>query len=268
MIITALYAFGIVGFLGILFGTGLAVASRALAVEKDHRIEAVEGVLPGINCGACGFAGCSAYAEGMVKEDAEISLCSPGGQEVMVQLGKILGKEVDLTKEKMVAQVHCRGNQERSKYKFNYEGVEDCVGAHLLFGGDKECPFGCLGLGSCIKICPVDAITYDQDGCVWVDKDICISCGKCVDICPTGVIKMIPYSADKIVACNSTDKGAKTKKYCTVGCIGCKLCEKKSPEGGFQVSSFLATIDYTQKGERGEAAQACPPKCIIAADKK
>ena len=266
-IVSALYALAIVGSLGALFGIGLAIASRALAVEKDRRIEEVENILPGINCGACGYAGCSAYAEGMVKEDAEITLCSPGGQEVMVALGKVLGKEVDLTKEKMVAQVHCRGNRERSSYKFDYQGEEDCVAAHLLFGGDKVCPYGCLGLGSCIKICPVDAISYDDEGCVWVDKDICISCEKCVAICPTGVIKMIPYSADKIVACNSTDKGAATKKYCTVGCIGCKLCEKKSPEGGFTVTNFLATIDYTCKGDREGAAVACPPKCIIPADK-
>jgi Na+-translocating ferredoxin:NAD+ oxidoreductase RNF subunit RnfB len=204
----------------------------------------------------------------MVKQGADISLCSPGGQEVMVMLGKILGKEVDLTKEKMVAQVHCRGNRERSSYKFDYQGLEDCVGAHLLFGGDKVCSYGCIALGSCIKICPVDAISYDAEGCVWVDKDICISCEKCVAICPTNVIKMIPYSADKIVACNSTDKGGVTKKYCTVGCIGCKLCEKKSPEGGFTVADFLATIDYSQKGDREEAAKACPPKCIIAADKQ
>ncbi|ORC34435.1 RnfABCDGE type electron transport complex subunit B [Marispirochaeta aestuarii] len=267
-IISALYALAVVGVLGLLFGAGLAVASRVLSVEKDRRIEEVEAVLPGINCGACGFAGCAAYAEGMVKQDAEISLCSPGGQEVMVALGKILGKEVDLTKEKMVAQVHCRGNRERSVYKYDYKGVEDCVSAHILYGGDKVCPYGCLGLGSCIKICPVDAISYDEDNCVWVDKDKCISCGKCVDICPTGVIRMIPYSADRIVACNSTDKGGVTKKYCTVGCIGCKLCEKKSPEGGFQVENFLAKIDYAHKGEREEAAKACPPKCIIAADKK
>ncbi len=268
IVIPALYALAVVGILGALFGTGLAVASRVLAVEKDHRIEEVEGILPGVNCGACGYPGCSGYAEGMVKNDADISLCSPGGQEVMIALGKVLGKEVDLTKEKMVAQVHCRGNKDRSSYKFEYKGVEDCVSAHLLFGGDKTCSYGCLGLGSCIKVCPVDAISYDEDNCVWVNKDLCISCGKCVDICPTGVIKMIPYSADRIVACNSKDKGAATKKYCTVGCIGCKLCEKQSPEGGFAVDSFLASIDYSQKGDRTAAAEKCPPKCIINAEKK
>ena len=174
-----------------------------------------------------------------------------------------MGQEVEISGEKLVAQVHCRGGEGTAEYAFDYEGVTDCNAAVLLYGGAKKCPHGCLGLGSCIKVCPVDAIDYEENGLVWVDRDLCISCGNCVDICPTGVMKMIPYEANVIVACNSTDKGGVVRKYCKVGCIGCNRCVKSSPDGGFVVEDFLAHVDYSQGGERDSAVEACPTKCIV-----
>ncbi|MFP4178493.1 MAG: RnfABCDGE type electron transport complex subunit B [Spirochaetaceae bacterium] len=264
MVLRILYSFLTVAVLGGALGLGLAIAARILAVKKDERVERVEGVLPGANCGACGYAGCSAYAEAIVNEGAEINLCSPGGAETVKAVAQIMGQEVEAgSSEKQVARVHCRGTQITSTYLYAYRGVKDCNAMHMFFGGDKECKYGCLGLGSCMKVCPVDAIYYEESGQVRVDRDICISCGKCVDVCPTGVMKMVPYSADYIVACNSTDKGGKVRKYCKVGCIGCGVCAKKSPEGGFVVENFLASIDYSAQGSREEAVKACPPKCIV-----
>ncbi|MCK5200714.1 MAG: 4Fe-4S binding protein, partial [Spirochaetales bacterium] len=159
----------------------------------------------------------------------------------------------------------CRGNRDTSTYTYNYEGLDDCNAMQAMYNGDKDCKYGCLAGGSCIKVCPVDAISRDKENRIWVDKELCISCEKCVVVCPTGVIQMIPYSADVIVACNSLDKGGKVKKYCSVGCIGCKICEKKSDEGGFVVENFLATINYEMKGDRSAAMKSCPTKCIISA---
>jgi len=260
---TILYALLVVGFLGALFGIGLAFASSVLAVKKDERVEAVEEALPGLNCGACGYPGCSAYAEAIVNQGEKLTLCGPGGNDAAAAIAKIMGKEIDLSAEKMVAQVHCRGGRDVSSYEFNYQGMEDCTALYLLYGGDKVCKESCLGLGSCIRVCPVDAIDYDEEGKVWVDKDVCISCGKCIEICPTGVIKWVPYSADYIVACNNTDTGKNVRKYCSVGCIACKLCEKKSPEGGYVVENNLSSIDYSRTGDRSAGAEKCPPKCII-----
>ncbi len=267
MILRVIYSFLSVALLGGLLGIGLAFASRVLAVKKDERIERVEGALPGANCGACGFAGCAAYAEAIVKEGAEINLCSPGGASAIKEIAEIMGIEAEVGDGgRMVAQVHCRGSKATSTFLYAYRGVKDCNAVHMFFEGDKECKYGCLGLGSCMKVCPTDAIYYDDEGLVRVDRDKCIGCEQCVNVCPTGVIKMVPYSADYIVACNSNDKGAAVRKYCKVGCIGCKICEKKSPEGGFKVEDFLAHIDYSQDGDRSAAAKACPAKCIILAD--
>lgn len=254
-----------------LFGIGLAAASAKLAVKKDQRVEDLENILPGINCGACGYAGCSSYAKAMAEDEEEavdLGLCSPGGPETLKKLGEYLGRAVDETAEKKVAFVFCRGNRTNAQYDFEYDGIDDCNAAYIAFNGDKTCKFGCLGRGSCIKVCPADAIYRDSTGNILIDKYKCISCEKCVTICPTGVIKMIPESADVVVACSSTDKGALVRKYCKVGCIGCRICEKQSPEGGFIIEDFLASIDYSSKGSRKAAMEKCPSKCIVDSNVK
>ncbi len=261
------YALASVAGLGILLGLGLAFAARLLVVRKDERVEALEQALPGANCGACGFAGCAAYAAEIVGGEVALDLCTVGGPDVAKQVAEIMGIEYKRASvEKRVPQVHCRGGISTSEYAFEYSGVEDCVALHALFGGNKVCKFGCLGLGSCIRVCPVDAIYYDSDGLVWVNKEICISCGNCVKICPTGVMQWLPYESDYLVACSSKDKGAQVRKYCKVGCIACKICEKKSPEGGFKVEDNLSRIDYAAAGDRQEGVSACPTKCIVSND--
>jgi Na+-translocating ferredoxin:NAD+ oxidoreductase subunit B len=264
---TILYAFISVSLLGAVFGIGLAVAARYLNVKKEEKIIELEAALPGYNCGACGFAGCASYAEAVFNGTTEnITLCAPGGGETINKLADIMGVSVSAPLEKRVAQVHCRGGKDSAKYDFEYSGIRDCNAAYSMYQGNKTCKYGCLGFGSCIKVCPVDAIDYDDQGLVKVNKDKCISCEKCVAVCPSGVMKMIPYSADYIVACNSKDKGAITRKACKVGCIGCKMCDKKSPDGGFVIENFLSSIDYSKKGDRKEAATACPSKCIVLND--
>lgn len=258
-----LFSFISVSLLGGLLGLGLAYAAKRLHVEKDERILQAEDLLPSYNCGACGYSGCAAYAEAVVLENEDLTLCAPGGGETAQSLASLLGKEVETSDEHLVAQVHCRGGRETAQYRFEYHGIQDCNALHLMFKGNKSCEYGCLGMGSCIKVCPVDAISYDKEGLIWIDRDLCIACGKCLDVCPTGVIKMIPYDADYIVACNSPEKGKFVKKSCSVGCIGCKLCERKFGEAGYQVENNLASIDYKAQGNRAGAAGVCPTKCII-----
>ncbi len=256
-----LYAVLVISLLGLALGYGLSVASKRLHVKKDPKLTALTETLPGINCGACGFAGCSAYAEALINDSAEPTLCSPGGPETVERIGSLLGVVTQMG-EKMVAMVHCCGTSSVAKRSHTYRGIPDCNAAHLLYSGDKQCKYGCLGLGSCVKVCPVEAISYLDNGLVSVDTKICISCKKCVVQCPTGVMKMVPESFDFLVACNSIDKGAVVKKYCTAGCIGCSLCVRKAPEGGYKVENFLASIDYTAEGDREAGAVACPSKCI------
>jgi len=262
-LINIISAFLTVGGLGIIFGLGLASAAKALEVKRDQRISRIAEILPGLNCGVCGYAGCVSYAEAIVGANAALTLCSVLEDEAATEIASIMNAKVKVGKEKKVVQVHCRGGKTNSSYTFEYTGIKDCNALYSLYGGNKVCKQSCLGMGSCIRVCPVDAIDYDEkENLVWVNKDKCIGCGKCIAVCPTGVLKFIPYNADVIVACSSTEKGALVRKFCKVGCIGCKLCERKSPEGGFVVESFLAKIDYRVKGERETARLKCPTKCI------
>ncbi|MBB6480243.1 RnfABCDGE type electron transport complex subunit B [Spirochaeta isovalerica] len=270
LILRTLFGFISVAFLGSALGFGLAIAAKKLRVEKDKTVEELMGYLPGLNCGSCGYAGCEPYAEALsAGNDSDITKCKPGGAACLEGIGRVLGMEVDTSGPRMVAQVHCRGGEGTAETRYKYQGLKDCNAASILFGGDKSCQYGCLGLGSCMQVCPVDAIDYDDQGLVWVDKDKCIGCEKCVGVCPTGVIKMIPEDADVIVACNSKDKGKDTKANCSVGCIGCQICARKFPDAGYKITDNLSIVGYNDRGPgRAGAAGKCPTKSIIVLDEK
>ncbi|MFA5569848.1 MAG: RnfABCDGE type electron transport complex subunit B [Sphaerochaetaceae bacterium] len=261
-----LFAFLIISVLSLLLGLGLAVASQKLAVEKDVRAELILEALPGANCGACGYPGCSGYADALSAKEAENGLCTPGGAETAVKVAEILGEEATEMGEKMVAFVHCRGNNELTKRNFVYDGVEECSAAFMLLDGESACTYGCLHQGSCIQVCPTDAIYRDEIGNVTVNPDLCIGCEKCTLVCPTHVIKMIPARGSHVVACNSHDRGPVVRKICEVGCIACNICERKFPDSGCVVANFLSEIDYSRPMTQiAEAAAACPTKCIVEA---
>lgn len=252
----------VIGAIGLVLGALLAVASKIFAVEKDEKAEAITEVLPGANCGGCGFAGCGAYAEAISKGEAKISCCSPGGQAVSDSIAEIMGVSAEAVEEK-VAVVLCKGSDENAENKYNYEGLEDCVAvSRLQGGGDKECSYGCMGHGSCAKVCSRNAISM-VNGIAVVDREKCGGCGECAEICPKKVIRIVPKNSVYVVKCVSCDKGAAMKTKCSVGCIGCKICEKNCPTGAISVENNHAVIDYDKCIGCGICAQKCPKKIIV-----
>lgn len=241
--------------LGLLMGALLALASKLFAVKKDEKAEAIKECLPGANCGGCGYSGCDAYAAAVSAGDAPVNKCSVGGAEAASKIAQIMG--VDAGEQvRMRAQVMCSGTGEYAKKKYIYEGIDDCVAASKIGGGDKMCKNGCIGLGTCVRACPFDAIVV-EDGVATVDYSKCKGCGICVSACPKGIIKLIPFDAKHWVGCMSVDDGKNTRKVCDVGCISCKICQKNCPAGAINVDNFVASIDY----DKCTGCDICTDKC-------
>jgi Na+-translocating ferredoxin:NAD+ oxidoreductase RNF subunit RnfB len=249
--------------LSLVIGASLALIARFFYTKTDPKVEQVEEHLAHAHCGACGFAGCGQYAEAVVK-DPNISpnLCTPAGPDAAAMIASITGKQLSAA-DPTVAFVFCGGDSKSAKKKFIQNGVKDCLSATFIAGGDKECPFGCLGYGSCVSACPFDAITMGENGLPIVDVKKCVSCGKCVKACPRKLIAIVPEKNTHYVICRSFDKGAVVKKYCSVGCIGCGLCVKVCPSEAITLEQNLARIDPKKCTSCGACAQKCPTKAII-----
>lgn len=255
----------VLGLTGLAMGLFLAFASIKFEVEVDPKIEAIIGVLPGANCGGCGFPGCSGYAAAIVEEGAAMSLCAPGGGAVAAKIGEIMGAAVDVSAEKKVARVLCQGDKTRTSKIYEFDGeLQTCAAMMLYAGGDKSCMYSCLGHGDCEKVCPVGAIKVNEKGIAEVDEDKCISCGLCQKACPKKVIAMVPQSQKVTVICSSKDKGATAKKACQTACIGCGICAKNCPVGAITVENNLAKIDPAKCISCGICATKCPTKAIVS----
>ncbi|MBK5653995.1 MAG: RnfABCDGE type electron transport complex subunit B, partial [Rhizobium sp.] len=250
----------VIGGMGAVFGIGLAYASKVFSVEVDERVVKIREVLPGANCGACGFAGCDAFADAVAAGKAKANGCPVGKDVVASGIASVMGVEAGEV-ERKTARVLCKGDCNVSKEKFSYHGMNDCFAATQVFGGHKSCAYGCLGFGSCVKACPFNAIVI-TDGVASVIEDRCQACEKCVAACPKKLIEMIPKDKNYSVMCRSEDKGPATKKNCEVGCIGCTKCVKACPFGAISMEGPLAKIDPAKCTNCGECIAVCPTMAI------
>lgn len=250
----------IVGLIGLLAGVILAVASLVMAVPKDEKAEALEEVLPGANCGACGFSGCPGYAAAMAKGEAKPGLCSPGGAEVAQKCGEILGAgQVEV--EYKSALVRCMGSYDNTTDKMVYDGIPSCSAAAFLMGGVTSCRYGCMGLGDCVRACEYGAVTV-CNGVARIDPHKCRGCSKCVEACPKGMIKFVPLKRQAVVRCSNCDKAKETMQVCKVGCIGCGKCQRTCEFGAVSVKDGLAAVDAGKCMGCGACVEACPRHVI------
>jgi len=186
-----------------------------------------------------------------------------GGVGSTLAIAVILGIEAEI-KEKYVAFIKCKGNYSEAVFRYDYLGIADCAAVSMLIGGGpKQCVYGCIGSGSCIRACKYGAIRID-DGIAVVDPENCVACGLCVNKCPRGLIELVPKSAEARVACNSLDNGRTVRANCKVGCVSCKLCEKACEYGAVKVANQLSRIDYDKCACCGDCAAVCPMHTINA----
>lgn len=256
-----IYSLLSMGGLGALLAAGLGFASKTFHVERDKRIDQVEEALPGANCGACGFAGCSSFAEAVVTGEAAVDGCPVGGEKVAKKLGEIMGTDASAG-ERMIAQVLCNGGWKETSQPAEYRGVKSCRAANMINGGTKSCQYGCLGLGDCAAVCPFDAIVMSDNGLPVIDPEKCTGCGKCVEACPRNIITLAPESSRNHIRCSSHDHGKVIRRICEVGCIGCGICAKVCPVDAITMEDNLAVIDYDKCVNCGLCAEKCPTNAI------
>lgn len=261
-----LSAIATLGVIGAASAAILYLVGQKFRVEEDPRIEEVEEVLPGANCGGCGFPGCSSFAAACVKADSlDNLLCPVGGQKVMSKVAAILGQEAPATAKK-IAVVRCNGTCENRPRTNLYDGSSSCAIASALYGGNTDCSFGCLGLGDCVDACSFDAIHINPETMLpEVDEDKCTACGACVKACPKGIIelrKQGPKSRRIFVSCVNRDKGAVAKKACDTACIGCSKCQKTCPFEAITVENNVAYIDADKCRLCRRCVEVCPTHAI------
>lgn len=255
----------ILGGCGILAGVLLTIAAKVFYVKVDERIEKISESLPQANCGACGYAGCADYAAAIVQKGAATNLCRPGGADAAGKIAAILGTAAAEVVP-MTAVVHCSGDCNATDSAFLFDGVQSCKAVKRFYGGNGTCKFGCIGLGDCVSACEHDAIKV-VNGVAKVIPALCGACGQCASACPNQLISIKPLAKHIDVLCSSKDNGKATKLICKNGCIGCKMCEKKCPNGAITVTDFHASIDYEKCTNCGICKDTCPVKVIHTCEK-
>ena len=251
----------IVAGAGILIGVLLGIASKVFHVEVDEKEIQVRELLPGNNCGGCGYAGCDQLAKAIVTGEALASACPVGGTQAAKSIAEIVGGDAEVVRK--TAFVKCGGTADKTTRKYDYSGNKSCIEAAFVPGsGEKSCKYGCMGYGSCVDVCEFNAI-HVKNGIAVVDREECVACGKCVKACPKNLIEIIPYDNKYIVACISQYPGKQVKTICQTGCIACKICEKACQFDAIHVENNIAKIDYEKCTNCGECAKKCPSKIIF-----
>ena len=251
-------------FLGILIALFLGLSSKIFFLLFDERIKKVRDILPGNNCGGCGYAGCESLAEAIVKNEAEVNACPVGGENVANEIAKVLNKK-NILSNKKVAVVHCNGSCKNVNKLYEYKGLRTCkLLVNMPNRGDKVCKYACIGCGDCVKVCSFSAI-HIVDGVAVVDEEKCTHCQKCINVCPKNLIGSKLYSIKTKVLCSSKDEGKIAKNACNVSCVACKLCEKNCEVEAIKVNDNVAVIDYSKCVDCGVCSEKCPRNCIIKA---
>lgn len=258
---TILTAGAVMGALAIIFAIILGIADKKFAVEIDARVPEITECLGGANCGACGYAGCAALAEAIVRGEAEPNTCPASKGEKMARISELMGVEAS-EKAPVAATLICMGDCETAAVRYEYDGVPNCRIANGLAGGPKKCTWACIGMGDCIKDCKFGAITMGKNGLPQFNKAKCTGCGACAKQCPRGAITLMPVEAKVAILCRNDDNGKEAKDNCKNACIGCRRCEKACPAGAISIIGKHCVVDQEKCIGCLECTKVCPMGCV------
>lgn len=252
----------------LVLGFLLGVFKKMFYVDVDETEAKVRELLPGANCGGCGYPGCDGCAAAIARGEAPVNACTAGGPAVAKAVGKLMG--VDVKAERKVAVLLCQGTRELAPAKASYNGVKTCKAVKLSINGLKLCDYGCIGFGDCERVCPFGAICVSEDGIPHVDYAKCTGCGRCVMECPQKVLSTIPAERKGSIALcsNRNPRKAQVAKDCKVGCFKCGKCEKVCPTGAIKVTDGIPLVDYAKCDSCGECVKNCPMKVLALVENK
>jgi electron transport complex protein RnfB len=258
----ALWGLAFFTLLGLFFGFALAAAALKFHVPTHPLVDRVREALPSANCGACGFAGCQAYAEAVVlKPDVAPNLCAPGRGVVARSVAELTGKVLESVIDRVVV-MRCHGTSAYAREEAEYAGVRTCAAATLVFGGPKACKNGCLGLGDCVRVCLFDALSLGADGIAEVDAERCTGCGLCLPVCPKDLFTLYPRLHRVELSCVAREKQSVVRATCMVGCTLCRKCVAKCPAGAIEWNGATIVIDHDKCLAWGPSCQeACVDIC-------
>jgi Na+-translocating ferredoxin:NAD+ oxidoreductase subunit B len=264
--VSVLMAVGILGGLGLTFGVLIAAANRRLYVWEDPRIDGVTELLPGANCGACGYAGCRAFAEAAVHGTVEPANCPVMGSEMREDVASYLGVDAG-DAVKRIARLRCAGGRDVAPDKAIYQGISSCAAAVAVGGGGKACAWGCVGHADCAVACTFDAIIMTEQGLPGVDPELCTACGDCVDACPLDLFTILPVDQNLFVQCRNLIDGDSATSVCAVACTACGKCVQDAATGLIAIQRGLAVVDYERIALQNRSAiERCPTGAITWLD--
>lgn len=258
-----LISIAVLGGVATVFGVAISVVNARFRVWEDPRIDAVRDLLPGADCGACGRAGCRAFAQAVIGGGAVPAECTVMGPDEQEDVADYLGISAG-SADRRVARLLCAGGRDVAPYKARYHGIESCAAAAAVTGGGKACPWGCLGYADCAVSCDFDAIEMSPFGLPVVDVDRCTACGDCVEACPLGLFVLMPTDHHLVVQCKNLLNGDAAEAVCSVACNACGRCVADAADGLIEMVDGLAVVDYGRiEKENPKAVERCPTGAIV-----
>lgn len=261
IIVTIILAFAVAFVLGFLLG----LFKKIFYVPVDEKVTKVREVLPGANCGGCGFPGCDGYAAAVAAGNAPANGCTAGGAAVAEKIGEILGVKVTMVPK--VSMLMCKGTKDCSAPRGAYNGVKNCRAAMITVNGTKMCSFGCIGFGDCAAACEFGGIKMGESGLPEIDYNLCNGCGSCVRACPRGLLKLMPADTKGAVplCSNRSENKPQIRKNCTAGCIKCGKCARECKAEAIQMVNGLPVVDYEKCTACGDCVKNCIDNVFVLA---